>query len=56
MRALGAAAMVAGVPVIGLVVLVLTDQATIIPALALILGTLIAALLLSLRWWRDVEA
>ncbi len=48
--------MVAGVPVAALIALVLTGQATVVPALAAVLATLIAASLLALRWWRDLEA
>ena len=55
MRALGAAAMVAGVPVASLIVLILTGQATALPALAAVLAVLITALLLAQRWWRDLD-
>jgi two-component system, OmpR family, phosphate regulon sensor histidine kinase PhoR len=53
-RILGAAAVVAAVPVGALIVLVLTHQVALLPALASVLATLAAALLLALRWWRDV--
>jgi two-component system phosphate regulon sensor histidine kinase PhoR len=56
MRVLGAAAMVAGVPVIALIVLALTGQATLVPALVSAVVTLAAASLLALHWWRDLEA
>jgi two-component system phosphate regulon sensor histidine kinase PhoR len=56
MRALGAAAMVAGVPVTAFALLVLTSQARLIPVLASVLATLVAASLVALRWWRDLEA
>jgi two-component system, OmpR family, phosphate regulon sensor histidine kinase PhoR len=54
MRVLGAAAMVAGVPVATLVVLMLMQQIAPGPALATIAATLIAAVLLATRWCRDL--
>src|ERR1700748_1490240 len=54
MRVLGAAAMVAGVPVATVVVLMLMQQIAPGPALATITATLIAAVLLATRWCRDL--
>src|SRR5690242_6771686 len=55
MRVLGTAAMVAGVPVATLVVLALMQQIPPGPALATVAVTLIASVVLALRWCRDLE-
>jgi two-component system phosphate regulon sensor histidine kinase PhoR len=55
MRVLGAAAMVALVPVAALIILAFAHQVAAGPALAAIVATLIAALLLAQRWWRDLD-
>jgi two-component system phosphate regulon sensor histidine kinase PhoR len=55
MRVLGVAAMVALVPVAALLVLAFAHQVAVGPALAAIVATLIAALLLAQRWWRDLD-
>src|SRR5689334_19176315 len=55
MRVLGTAAFVAGVPVVSLVVLALMRQIAPGPALAAITATSIAAVLLAVRWCRDLE-
>ena len=55
MRTLGAAAVVAGVPVLALIALAALGWAPIGPVLLVIGATLIAALLLALRWSRDLD-
>ena len=55
MRTLGAAAVIAVVPVTALVALIAMDWAPVRPTLLAIVMTLIAALLLAVRWSRDVE-
>jgi two-component system phosphate regulon sensor histidine kinase PhoR len=55
MRVLGTAAMVAGVPVATLVVLALMQQIPPGPALATVAVTLIAAVVLAVRWCRDLD-
>ncbi len=47
--------MVAGVPVVTLVVLAMMQQIAPGPALVTIAATLIAAVLLAIRWYRDLE-
>jgi two-component system phosphate regulon sensor histidine kinase PhoR len=54
MLALGAAAVLAGVPVAALVLLVVSGWVPAGPALLAITATLLAALALGLRWTRDV--
>src|SRR5690348_7728520 len=55
MRVLGTAAMVAGVPLATLVVLALMQQIPPGPALATVAVTLIAAVVLAVRWCRDLD-
>jgi two-component system phosphate regulon sensor histidine kinase PhoR len=55
MRVLGTAAIVAGVPVVTLVVLAVMGQIAAGPALVIIATTSIAALMLALRWCRDLD-
>jgi two-component system phosphate regulon sensor histidine kinase PhoR len=55
MPTLGAAAIVAGVPVAGLVALAAAGWASVGPVLVVIGATVLAALLLVLRWSRDLE-
>ena len=55
MRALAAAAAVAGVPVAALVLLAAVGWAPVGPALLGVGATLLAALVLALRWSRDVD-
>jgi two-component system phosphate regulon sensor histidine kinase PhoR len=55
MRTLGAAAVVAGVPVLALIALAALGWAPIGPVLLGIGATLVAALLLGLRWSRDLD-
>jgi two-component system, OmpR family, phosphate regulon sensor histidine kinase PhoR len=55
MRTLGAAAVVAGVPVLAMIALAALGWAPIGPVLLVIGATLIAALLLALRWSRDLD-
>ena len=55
MRTLGAAAAVAGVPVLALIALTALGWAPIGPVLLGVGATLLAALLLALRWSRDLD-
>ena len=55
MRALAAGAAVAGVPVAALVLLAAVGWAPVGPALLAVGATLLAALVLALRWSRDVD-
>jgi two-component system phosphate regulon sensor histidine kinase PhoR len=55
MPTLGAAAILAGVPVAGLVVLAAAGWAPVGPVLLVAGATIVAALLLVLRWSRDLE-
>ncbi len=55
MRIMAAVAAIAGVPVAGLLLLILADWASAGPALLVIVLTLLVALLLVLVWSRDVD-
>jgi two-component system, OmpR family, phosphate regulon sensor histidine kinase PhoR len=55
MRVLGAAALVAGVPVATLVVLALMQEIAPGPALASIAATLVSAAVVAARWGRDLD-
>ncbi len=55
MRAVAAGAAIAGVPVAALVLLAAVGRAPVGPALLGVGATLLAALVLALRWWRDVD-
>jgi two-component system, OmpR family, phosphate regulon sensor histidine kinase PhoR len=55
MRAVAAGAAIAGVPVAALVLLAAMGRAPVGPALLVVGATLLAALVLALHWWRDVD-
>ena len=56
MRALGAVAAIAGVPVIAFLVLALLGRASVGPSLLACTATLLTALVLALLWSRDLDA